>query len=293
MGGLFSTPNSLKINSINSIINQSILKLSGSTTSTNSITQYVEAGEGATITNISQYVDVKQNMGSVVNAAQSSDFNATIKNDVAQSLDKQSVALLGAFDGLLQNNNVDLKTTIKNKIENLNLTEIAPICATNNNITQSVIAKRNATINNVDQIVKADFIQSCTSLVDSNMGTMSDMTNSFNQRAKVVATNPLDFLSDIFQGGATMVVMIVVVIVIGFVTLIGPGNVDANAIIKQGMQMADKNPIRQLAPTPAPTPVAVPAPVPAPAPVAVPTPAPTPVAPVAPVAPAAPTPAKN
>jgi len=238
MGGLFGKPSVISVNAVNDVINSSILKLASNTQSTNNVSQYIEADNGSTVSGNTQSVDVKTNMNSVLSATQNSDFNTTVKNDVQQSLEKKSVALLGAFDSLLQNQNVDLKTDIGSKLSNLNLQDLAPICMTNNNISQSIIAKRGSTITNNSQIVKADFIQSCTTLATNNMNTTSDIANSINQRAKLVTENPLNFLTDMFKGGITMVIIVIIVIVGGFIVLIGPGKVDPNLIITKGIDKA-------------------------------------------------------
>lgn len=237
MGGLFGKPNIVSVNSVNSVINQSILTLASKTTTDNNVIQYIEAGEGATVSGNTQYLDIKTNTTSIVNAVQNSDFSTTIKSDVVQDLEKKTTALLGALDGLTQNNNVNMKTNIENHISNLNLTEIAPVCTNNNTITQSIIAKRGATITNNSQTVKSDFVQSCISNVENSMKTMSDIVNSVNQKATIVAENPLNFLGDIMKNITMIILLIVVALVVGVVVLIGPGKVDANALIMQGMMM--------------------------------------------------------
>jgi type IV secretory pathway VirB2 component (pilin) len=236
MGGIFGKPTTLKVDSVNESINKSVLKLSSNTSINNDVTQYIEASGGSAISNVTQYADTKANMSSVLTATQNSDFMDTLKSDVGQELESKSVAFLGAFDSIFQNKNIDLTTNVNNKIESLNMVELAPICATNNDITQSVIAKSGSSISNVSQTAKSEFIQQCTSLVESNMASMSDIANSINQRAKIVSENPLNFLSDMFKSGTTMVIVIIIVIIGGFVLLIGPGKLDANSIIRDSIK---------------------------------------------------------
>jgi hypothetical protein len=233
MGGIFGKPNTITADVVSEVINQSILKLASDTTSNNTITQLIEANEGSTVSGSTQYAEVKTNMASVVTATQNSNFETQLKSDVSQELEKKSVALFGAADGLLQNNNTDLNVSVTNRVSNLNLTELTPICATNNSITQSMVAKKESKIIDSSQTVKAEFMQSCSSMVDQNMGTMSDIANAINQRAKITLENPLDFLRDVFSGGFMMIAVIIVSIVVGFVVLVGPGKLDATSIIRE------------------------------------------------------------
>ena len=264
MGGLFGKPNIISVDAINNVINESVLKLASTTESGTNITQYMEAGEGATVSGNTQYADVRSNTSAVLNATQTSGFNAALKNEIVQDLQKKTTALLGALDGLTQNNNVKMTTNIGNNVGNLNLTEITPVCTNNNTITQSIVAKRGATITNNSQTVKADFIQSCIGNVENSMEAVSDITNSINQRATLVAENPLDFLSDIAKSWMMMILLIVVALIVGVVVLIGPGKVDANALISQGLAMTPPGRIaavtQAIAPTPAHMPLAITAP---------------------------------
>jgi hypothetical protein len=250
MGGVFGKPSTLTVETVNNIINTSILKLSSNTTVNNDVTQYIKATGGSSITDVTQYTDVKNNMSSILSATQNSDFNADLKNNVQQDLQSETVALLGAFDSLLQNKNVSLKNKINNTIDNLNLIEIAPVCATNNDIVQSIIAEGKSSISGVSQTVKADFIQKCTTIIDDNMSTVSDITNAINQRAKLVSENPLNPLTEMFKGGTNMIIIVIIVIVIGFIILIGPGKLDANAIVKDSIRSSKETAIEMVKITP-------------------------------------------
>lgn len=252
MGGLFGKPNVVAVNEVNSVINESILKLASTTSTNNNFTQYIEAGEGSVVSGNTQYIDVKTNTTSIVNASQDSEFDTKISDSVYQDLSKKSVAFLGALDGLFQNNNVKMETKIKNTVNNLNLTELTPVCANNNTITQGIVAKRGSTVTNNSQAVKADFIQSCTANVENNMKSMSDIVNSVNQKASIVSENPFNFLADIAKSWMTTLLLVMVAIIAGVVVLIGPGKVDANALIKQGMLMTPQG--RAMAVTQAITP---------------------------------------
>lgn len=238
MGGLFGKPSTLNVSEVNKIINESIIKLSNNVSNTNNVTQYIEASGNSEISGNTQYADVKSNISSIVSATQDSNFNTKFNNDVIQNLQQKSVALLGVFDSLLQNKNIDLNASIENKLNNLNLTETAQICATNNNITQSIIAKDNAKITNNSQTVKSEFLTSCSTSSKNNMSAISNITNSINQKAVSVSENPLNFISDIFKNFSMIILLIIVVIVAGFVIMIGPGKLDANSIIKEGVQVA-------------------------------------------------------
>lgn len=238
MGGIAGKPNVLEVDAINKIVNQSVLKLSATTKSKNDVTQNIEASGGSVVSGNKQYVDVKSNMSSVLTAMQSSDFKPVVKSDVAQELDKKSVALIGAFDGLLQNNGVEIKTKIGSSIENLNLTEFASVCAMDNTLTQNIIAKSGSVITDNSQTIKADFVQSCTSMVDSNMSTMSDIANSFNQKAAITSENPLNALRDMVTGSMGYMVFIIAAIIIGFTIMVGPGKLDVNKLAEQAGNIA-------------------------------------------------------
>lgn len=237
MGGLFSSPSSLSVDVVASVINESILKLSSEVKTNNVVTQYMEATEGSVIENTQQYANVTSNVTSVIQATQQDDFNSQLATTVSQDLSKKTVALLGALDSLLQDNNMNLATSVSSKVQNMNIMELAPVCALNDTITQTLIAQPHSRISGSSQVIKADFIQNCTTLVDSNMTTVSDITNSVNQRASFQQENPLDFLADMFKHGMTVFVLIIIVIIMGFIVLIGPGKLDANKLIGQAMQI--------------------------------------------------------
>ena len=238
MGGLFGKPNTMNIDVVSNVVNESILKLASTTQSNVNVVQYISAEDNSTVSGNTQYADVKSNTTSIINATQDSGFSTALSNNVGQEIEKKTQALLGAFDGLTQNQNFDLKTKIESNITNLNLVEITPVCATNNSINQSIVAKRGSTITGNSQTVKADFVQSCSSMIDSNMSAMAEVSNELNQKGKYVAENPLDFIADIFKGGQTMIAVIIIAIVAGFVVMIGPGKLDANKLISQGIDLA-------------------------------------------------------
>lgn len=290
MGGLFGKPKSIKVDAINQVINQSIVKLTSNTDTKNNISQYIDASGGSTISNNKQYIDVTSNTGSVASAMQKTGFSSDLNAEVKQDLSTQTVALLGALDGLFQNNNIKMSATIENSVNNLNLTELASTCAVDNTITQSIIAKEGSTITGNSQEVKADFIQQCISNSSNAMETMSDLTNSINQKAKSVTENPFNFISDMFKGGMLMVLFIIISIVGGFIVLVGPGNVDANALVRdvvqaakvatpQGRALTAAQMVTQSTPSPTSSsaPVVTSSPAPAVAPVVASTPTPAPV----------------
>ena len=223
MGGIFGKPAVVEASAINDTINRSILKIASQTTSTNTVTQLIEASGSSLVSGNKQIANIKTNMASVLNATQQSSFTTTVKNDLTQELKKESVALLGALDGLTQNGNTDLKTKIENSVENLNLMELTPICTMSNQLTQSIIVKEQANIINNSQEIQADFTQSCTTIAQNNMSTMSDMANAFNQRAVIKSSNPLDFLTGLSLSTFIPIALVLIAVVIGFTIMVGAG----------------------------------------------------------------------
>lgn len=235
MGGLFAKPNVLKVDIVNDAINNSILNISTTTSDNTSVSQYMESSE-APIIGSTQSVDITSTTSSILNAVQSSDFDEKFNTAVTQELDSKTVALLGAFDSLLQNRNVDMRTNIKNSLSNLNLSEITQICVSNKDISQSMIAGKYK-IENSQQIMKGTFVTNCATNVTHNVKSVSDMTNSINQRAKISSENPLNFIGDVLKHFAYVILFIMLAIIGGFVIMIGPGKLDANALVKDAAQI--------------------------------------------------------
>ena len=241
MGGLFAKPNVVDVSSISNVINQSIINLTSNTTERTIITQTMMATGGSSMSGNTQTATVESSISSILEASQSSDFNTKLANDVSQSLEKKTVALLGAFDGLLQNNNMDMKTAIESNITNMNISNLAPVCSANRELTQSIIAEAGSSMDDNTQTIKANFVQSCIYTVSSNMNTTSDITNMTNQKAKSTQESPLKFITDIMGNLSTMVIFVIFVIIGGFVLMIGPGNLDVTELAKVGLAASGKS----------------------------------------------------
>ncbi len=222
MGGIFGKPNVIENSLVNQIINDSTIKLTSNTSSTNNVSQYIEAGGNSIVSNNRQYVDIKTNTQSIITATQKPDFQTSFNNEVAQELNKKTTSLIGSLDGLTQNQNVSLSASIKNKLSNINLTEISFICASNSNIVQSIIAKDYANVTGNSQEVKADFLTNCSASSDNSMKTISDITNSINQRATVTAENPLDFIGKALSNIALIIGIVLIAAIAGLVIFLKP-----------------------------------------------------------------------
>lgn len=214
-----------------SVINNSILNLQPQNSLSTTVLQIVEAEGGATITNSSQYSDIKSNLTSVVQGTQRTDANTKIQDAVSQELKSKTVALLGSIDKLFSNDSVNLTTKLKTNVANMNITDVAPVCAINLNLTQKIAAKYGGTIAGQNQSFKADFIESCMTNSDNTLDALSDITNTINQKAILEQENPLNFLGDMFSSGIKMIVLIIICIVGGYLLIFGPNKEEIKDII--------------------------------------------------------------
>lgn len=223
MGGLLSTkPTSLTVKGVNETINGSIVKFTPTTQQNTNATNYLKVGEGGTAIGNVQLIEVASDLRSLYEASQTSDFKTRVNNEITQDLNKQSIALISDIGGILTNKNINLVTEIQNKTKNLNISEIMPTCINNQSLVNEIIIEKDGTaINNV-QGIKGTFYQECMNSVKSNMNTVSDITNTINQKATIEEKNPLGFLSDMFGNlmpNFTLIIIVFIILVVCGITI--------------------------------------------------------------------------
>jgi len=216
--GLFSnTPaNAMTIGVTNDLITKTITNFAPSTTNITTGTNFADIRNSSNITN-KQVINAIASISSVVNSNLSTSVQTSLDNAVSQELEKKSVALLSSMGNLLSNNNTDIKTTLGNKVGNIHLTSIIPVCASDQTLSNIFIVDNS---NNIDssQTIEGNFYQSCLATSTESMNSISDITNTIAQKAIVTETNPLDFLSGMFSSiGTIFVILIILSIVVGMV----------------------------------------------------------------------------
>ena len=163
--GAAQSPSRVDLSSTMSIINESILKISNTTSNKTDVTQNLTATGGSNLIGNVQDVNITSNLTSIMKAVQTADFNTTLANQVAQDLEKKTQSAIGIFDGLMQNNNIDMKTAISNTLVNTNITEMALLCANNVSVRQNIAVSNGSNAINNTQSFSGNFLQTFSSVM--------------------------------------------------------------------------------------------------------------------------------
>lgn len=218
MGGWFTKPTTLTVGVVNTTINKALLDYNPNTQANFDALNNITATNGATASYNTQTITAISNLSSLYEAAQNSDFQTTINNSIDQDFKKETIALISDMGAVLNNKNLDLTTHVANQIENLNIAQITPSCIANQNMINNILVN-GSTANYNTQTIEGDFFQKCIGSAKSTMNTVSDMTNSITQKADVKEDNPLDFISKMFNGIMSTLIIFIIVIIGGIVWL--------------------------------------------------------------------------
>ena len=170
--GVGSSRNVMQLSVTNETINKSIMNFNPSTVSNSSALNYIEVGAGGLAQDNTQAIEMKTNLQSMYEATQNSDFASTMNSNVSQDLEKKSVAFLSDLTGLLMNKDTIVNTALTNHVENINIENIAPLCISNQDLTNSIIIKAGGAAIGNKQTITGDFYQSCMGSVASSMNSI-------------------------------------------------------------------------------------------------------------------------
>lgn len=222
MGNLFNTTpaNQVSINAVNNTINGTLTNISSTVNVVGNYSNLIEIGGSGNVTNSQQIIDATSNINSLVNSTLITNDSTNIDTQVTQDLNNQSVSLLSSIGHVLSNNGIDVSTAVSNYVSNLHLTSIIPVCASDQKFSNAIITKAGSSGSAINdtQTITSDYYQSCITNTNESLNTISDITNTFAQKATVTETNPLDFLNGLFSGiSQYFVVFIIFIILVGMI----------------------------------------------------------------------------
>lgn len=207
----------LSVSSTSEVINKTIQSTKSDTIDDKNIINTITIKNSNT-GDISQSIEAIDRLESICNNLQNVNDDNSINQKLENNLKQSSVAIMSDMGAILVNKGKTLETEVKDLISNTNITDVAPLCISNQNLVNSIVIEGSNT-KNIKQIVSDNFVEKCVTSVKSVMNNTSNIINTINQKASITEENPLDFLSKMFSGIFSTIIIIIIVILGAIVML--------------------------------------------------------------------------